>query len=319
MNYTLPRNRGFTLIELLVVIAIIAILIALLLPAVQQAREAARRSHCKNSLKQIGLSLHNYHETHRVFPSGWITASGANPFGTTPGSTCPGSTSSSAVGNAPWTIMVLPFMDLANLYHQYDSNKNIAWANQSGYTGATENFDVWQASVSTYVCPSDPRAVEQNNLGCYYGVQGGGSNYACGGQTPLRIMDNRGVLHANSRNSFRNVTDGTSNVFLVGESKYQLSAAESTKPNGWASAGVTGSFAASGVVAATFNQINTVIATAARNHADQTSHFGSFHVGGCHFLMADGSVHFVSENIDLATYQTLGNRADGIPIGGLQR
>ncbi|MCA9090468.1 MAG: DUF1559 domain-containing protein [Planctomycetaceae bacterium] len=317
MCRTSLHSRGFTLIELLVVIAIIAILIALLLPAVQQAREAARRSQCKNNLKQIGLALHNYHDTHRVFPPGWITPGGANPFGTTFGSACPGTTNSAAVGSGPWTVLVLPFLDQVNLYSQFDSNRTIAWANQTGYTGDPLNWTVWQTRVGVYTCPSDPRSTDQENLGCYYGVMGGGT-YACGSGTPLRVMDNDGILHANSRNSFHNITDGSSNVFLVGESKYQLSAREApTKPNGWGSAGVTGSAGVSGVVASTRNQINTVIPLASRNHADQSQHFGSFHVGGCHFLMADGAVRFVSENVDLPTYQTMGIRDDGLPVGGL--
>jgi prepilin-type N-terminal cleavage/methylation domain-containing protein len=100
------HRRGFTLIELLVVIAIIAVLIVLLLPAVQQAREAARRSSCKNNLKQIGLALHNYHETQGVFPPGYITADVTAPQNASPG--------------FAWSLMLLPFLDQSPLYKHFD-------------------------------------------------------------------------------------------------------------------------------------------------------------------------------------------------------
>ncbi|MEZ6049772.1 MAG: DUF1559 domain-containing protein [Planctomycetaceae bacterium] len=112
MRLQQPRNRGFTLIELLVVIAIIAILIALLLPAVQQAREAARRTQCKNNMKQIGLAFHNYHDVYGQFPLGdmlHVSASGAGPL-----------TVTGVIQSHPWSYSLLPYLDQGNVYNQID-------------------------------------------------------------------------------------------------------------------------------------------------------------------------------------------------------
>lgn len=124
---------GFTLIELLVVIAIIAVLVALLLPAVQQAREAARRSQCKNQLKQIGLALHNYHDSYRSFPPGNVT------MGNCCGSPC----------GTNWAISILPFMDQAPLYQQYNFDK---------YNEDPENQAVRETILPVFNCPSDINA-----------------------------------------------------------------------------------------------------------------------------------------------------------------
>ena len=138
------RRKGFTLIELLVVIAIIAILIALLLPAVLQAREAARRSQCKNNLKQIGLALHNYHDTNKIFaPAGF----GSLAFA---GHTADYSVENDIGNNrgviAAYAALILPFMDQSPLYKQINFNA----------TFMTQNNAVWQTTLPGYVCPSDP-------------------------------------------------------------------------------------------------------------------------------------------------------------------
>jgi len=139
------QKRGFTLIELLVVIAIIAILIALLLPAVQQAREAARRSQCKNNMKQIGLALHNYHGTHRIFPSirmldlkqyaGSCTAGWQRP------------------GGFSWRVMLLPFLDQGTIYNQINWDDHLIGTS----CGGTNSFAVADKTVlPAFLCPSDP-------------------------------------------------------------------------------------------------------------------------------------------------------------------
>ena len=118
----MARRQGFTLIELLVVIAIIAVLVSLLLPAVQQAREAARRSQCKNNLKQIGLALHNYHDTHSTFPAGyysWVTNNGSGPAW----ANIDPDTWDAAPGWG-WGTMLLPFLDQAPLYNQLNLNRS---------------------------------------------------------------------------------------------------------------------------------------------------------------------------------------------------
>ena len=131
-----PRaRRGFTLIELLVVIAIIAILIALLLPAVQQAREAARRASCKNNLKQIGLALHNYHDVHSAFPSGWIGVTNEQP-------------SVLGASGFAWGTMVLPYLDQGPLYGKF---------NLSNPLDASPNRALITQHLTVYQCPSDPK------------------------------------------------------------------------------------------------------------------------------------------------------------------
>ncbi len=171
-------QRGFTLIELLVVIAIIAILIALLLPAVQQAREAARRSQCKNNLKQLGLAMHNYHDTHRVFPP-----AAALPSGVT-------------VDRYAWSVFLLPFADQAPLY-------NAIAPNGSAVPSATANSNRLRTVLSVYKCPSDVGSPINPNFSNY-----GSSNYPVSWQ----------MCSDNSRTKMRDVTDGTSNTVLIGES-----------------------------------------------------------------------------------------------------
>ncbi|QDT63821.1 DUF1559 domain-containing protein [Calycomorphotria hydatis] len=136
-------KKGFTLIELLVVIAIIAILIALLLPAVQQAREAARRSECKNNLRQIGIALHNYHDAHRVFPAGYYTHFTSD--GTGPASASIDVDTWDAAPGWGWGTMILPFMEQANIYNSFDLNQPV-WA--------AANADAIKSYIPAFHCPS---------------------------------------------------------------------------------------------------------------------------------------------------------------------
>ena len=201
------RNRGFTLIELLVVIAIIAILIALLLPAVQQAREAARRTQCKNHLKQLGLALHNYHDVYNKFPKlSFATQTGEG--------------TSATVGAArDWAgfsgiVMLLPYMDQAPLYNQLDFN---FYAN-SGAGGApsdpapTNRTILQENDFTTLNCPSDtvfPGSGSSTNYvlctGTHFNAWGTGA------------ATNDGFFHRAFTNSMRDCTDGTSNSIMMGE------------------------------------------------------------------------------------------------------
>ncbi len=213
MNSSIRQRRAFTLIELLVVIAIIAILIALLLPAVQQAREAARRSTCKNNLKQIGLALHNYLDTHRVFPP-----SGVSAHGTTGSSWCsltPGPGTSYSF--APWTVLVLPFLDEAPRYNNFNfSGPFISIQDTAAFgSGDAANRAEWFRNNNKYQCPSDPNSSDATRNNNYFGVQGG-ETPACSNSSGVRLWMNSGVIHHNSRVKMRDITDGSSNVFLVG-------------------------------------------------------------------------------------------------------
>lgn len=223
-----PRHRGFTLIELLVVIAIIAILIALLLPAVQQAREAARRTQCKNHLKQLGLALHNYHDVYNQFSEGAYCNGGGT------WNTC-GTNFRHADWSTTWTINLLPYLEQTNLYNQWDSS--LPSAAQPAVTSAILSF---------MSCPSDSDVTNaQGNGGAEPppNPNGGRSNYAKGnyganfgggwalentGQNgadgkPNWAGDNLGPFHNRGTQNrrwgaaFRDIKDGTSNTVAIGE------------------------------------------------------------------------------------------------------
>ena len=186
------RRVGFTLIELLVVIAIIAILIALLLPAVQQAREAARRVSCKSRLKQIGVALHNYHATYGLFPPGWVAArtgadtSRSNYFG--------------------WSAMLLPQLEQSNLYDRLDFSSNL---------DEGRNPEFISQSLELFRCPSDGYPATYTTRSSHLAL--GVSNYpGLGGQTICEFNDT-GLFGLNTSTRIRDIRDGTSNTFAVGE------------------------------------------------------------------------------------------------------
>ena len=314
-----PSQRGFTLIELLVVIAIIAVLIALLLPAVQQAREAARRSQCKNNLKQLGLALHNYHDTHSTFPPGWIEGGSTNAIGRPTGTT--GTCTARGTKSAMWTIMILPFLDETPRYNEFDFNQAFRTI-QTG-TGSTTNRTAQERRNVKFECPSDPNSSARFANINYYAVQGGGDyntmialGQACTAYSPRRLYSN-GVFYASSKVRFRDITDGSSNCFLVGETRYaSVIYPGATYGITWA----TGGWAdLPNLASATVDPINgaTFIPGTTYNTNYSTSYFGSHHISGAHFLMGDGSVRFVNQNMDTVTYQRSGAIADGLPIGGL--
>lgn len=330
-------RAGFTLIELLVVIAIIAVLIALLLPAVQQAREAARRSTCRNNMKQIGLALHNYHDTFRTMPPGNIVQA-------LPTAICkpngPGNPSQCQDGRANWVVMILPMLDQAPLYNKFEFSQPFYW----GFTDLLDPGNNCPVSVNSQhqivelpamKCPSDPVA-QEFPASNYFGVTGGGprpSDASVGTGFPCRLRNdggahfNTGMMFMNSKVSIKDMTDGTSNVFLVGESKYMNAPQNCCESQTWASAarvqGGTSTDTFISVLASAVFPINYISDS---NPLDQganmiggaksTDRFGSYHTGGCMFLMGDGSVQFVSENINSEVYTQLANRADGLPASG---
>jgi prepilin-type processing-associated H-X9-DG protein len=305
------------LIELLVVIAIIAVLIALLLPAVQQAREAARRSTCKNNLKQFGLAFQNYHDTFGYFAiGGTIGCCGQPP-------------------NLGYMPRLFPYLDQAPLYNSLNMSAGDATAT------ALPNGTLARATIiPVALCPSDgslgPNPLNGYAVSNYDGSAGSqgftSANSACqpynanalipsnfGDSTDIRQVSGMGS-RAGPAISIRDVTDGTSQVILMGE---VLPSCNDHAPNGglWAENGE--SFHA-GVNAALNDMTTCSWATGAQiRNASCTAQsnwniswgFRSRHVGGAHFLFVDGSVHFLSENISYQTYQYLGGRGDGNIVG----
>lgn len=299
----LTNRRGFTLIELLVVIAIIAILIALLLPAVQQAREAARRSQCKNNLKQIGLALHNYHDAHQCFPAGRFSMTLNIYFGHTT------------------STMILPFMDQSPLYNQMNLAANF---------NVRPNYDC--ASITrlpAFFCPSNPETDGVNWTGgtnpCagadpnqdsarthYEGIadsltHGRRSASLPNGCLSLVMPNGDGMFYHNSKTRMGDVIDGTSNTLAFcefigrGPGTYHCC--------GWHAY-------SDGI--GTVNGLNAPWRSTPNRQFPLThDHYcgnpfsgpASYHTGGVHFVLGDGAVRFLSENISRTTLASLTTRA----------
>lgn len=325
----LSVRRGFTLIELLVVIAIIAILIALLLPAVQQAREAARRTQCKNNLKQIGLAMHNYHDVYNMFPVGAL----GRPSGSFGIDISIGAFAS-----------ILPYMEQSNLKSLYNDSK--PWEQQSPTVATT--------IVPAYLCPSNtgPQVdtnpilaaypIGANIASCNYLLSKGAEKEWCFAPTTI----GSGMFGINLRTNFSNLTDGSSNTLCVGEGatgnpwKVATAAAPNTpittngrvqqgwiahQPNPLGAQGLSG-WTTGGNWGTTVYKLNknpiietlyddADLGSCNTNPNDQTSNFRSFHTGGAQFLLGDGSGRFISENIDASLYNYLGGKADGQVVG----
>ncbi len=325
-----PRKQGFTLIELLVVIAIIAILVALLLPAVQQAREAARRSQCRNNLKQIGLALHNYHDTYSMFPPGRIRDRSAG----------------ADVNNSSdllWSARILSQMDYSTLYNKIDWGLGTS----SGVTGASAPHDAnpdgaRRQIVPAYRCPSD------SGRGGYKwrgpdGVSVTGpdadasfapTNYvACIGnnnRVENVTVNHPGVFGTNSRTRLADIRDGSSNTLAISEAIVGFPGLPDNDVSGEC-ATVAGTIATGARVRGRswfYGQypavwtFNTKIGPNWSRNYDCGNNTNvanyparSIHTGGVHALLCDGSVQFISENINLPTWQNLGDIADGNVIG----
>ena len=321
-----PRAlHGFTLVELLVVITIIGILIALLLPAVQAAREAARRIQCGNNMKQIGLALHNYHSTHRIFPPGWVEA---GPDGTI------------APNLFGWGAHILPFGEQKALYDQLDFNRVLHHGTYGD--SVVENIDLIGSVVPMYRCPSDlsePQvaieewmpgvgdyfpAVPSMARSCYVGS--GATDVLCDmGSNTSGIA---GVFYRNSKTRIRDVTDGTSSTLLAGERRgyrqwniggdYMDSASDYYWAAFWAGVlGQTGHglkcYAQHVIGGTLFREGTTYVSTPKINRSG--TGFGSHHPGGCQGVLCDGSVRFISENTNDIIVDNLVNKSDGNVIG----
>ncbi|MCB9953315.1 MAG: DUF1559 domain-containing protein [Planctomycetaceae bacterium] len=274
------RRRGFTLIELLVVIAIIAVLIALLLPAVQQAREAARRSQCKNNLKQIGLALHNYHDVYSTFPMG----------------------ATRITEGLSWHVAILPQMEQAPLYDKFEFGSTTMTPNDDRWDQTTNLPHCRFSPMPIYLCPSGTQVVADDNAANYtthyYGVAGPtGINPATGAAYSENTSGSHGGFSREGLFTFgevrrmRDITDGTSTTLAVGEISWTKRNGNNTRYRSWTRGGQLNSHLAGAKNVA--QQINADY-TALFNDMS----FGSNHVGGAQFLMGDGAVRFLSENID---------------------
>lgn len=320
-----PRSirRAFTLVELLVVIAIIGVLVALLLPAVQAAREAARRMNCQNNVKQIGLALHNHHDVYNTFPAGGIT-----------NGTCCGTESA-----ATWTIFILPYLEQSNLYERYDfsrTNENAA------------NAFVRTQYVKTYSCPTDPMIKQLlapasgpgANLnymtGSYRAMAGVTDGLSwfdaeCGRNSPL---NQRGILHSMSdpasppafpsgytappygKERIANITDGTSNTLMVGE-YYTGPKSTPRRTTFWAYTYT--SFNQSEVVLppqsrqlfADFNRCDSFSGSSVGGNNPCKRSWGSYHPNSINFANGDGSIRTISTNIDMIVFAALGTMGNG--------
>ena len=294
------RPKGFTLVELLVVIAIIGILIALLLPAVQAAREAARRMSCSNNLKQIGLGLHMYHDTNKCLPPGWIAfdpSSGQPHWFGEPG--------------WGWSARILPFVEQTALY------KNLIHLDLPITDPA--NAEARVEHIPTFRCPSDPGDET-------FVLEGGGPYVGSGSFSPVELAvgnylgvfgtldfhevcpsgpcDGGGPLIFQRAIRFRDISDGLSQTFLVGERSRKLA------PGTWVGLVTGGQHAPARIVG---------VATYPPNSEEQPEHyfhnFSSRHPSGTHFLSADGSVKLITETIDQQLYHALCTRDKGEVVG----
>ena len=300
-----PKRRGFTLVELLVVIAIIGILVALLLPAIQAAREASRRSECGNKLKQIGLALHNYHDTHSVFPYGYIES----PT-TLHRRTC-------------WMQELLPFIEQGPLYDMYMQDTRL-WV-------MDVNPEVRDAELDAFMCPSDDaQPAKGGSGGRRSNADGFQGNYiVCSGPGIMYYgtADLKGMFYRRSRTKFASVIDGTSNTLMVSESIVRGSV---NKNGGWGGAGGYWGGAPHGAYGfTTLETPNTLLPDRVYKckdtlflHAPCTSTFGtndhrnfarSYHPGGVNATLADASVRFITDSINLTTYRNLATRRGGEP------
>ncbi len=302
------RRRGFTLIELLVVIAIIAILIALLLPAVQQAREAARRTQCKNNLKQIGLALHNYESSVSVFPASSTTAPSLG-FGIW--SYTDAQKQNPRFHLHSFASEILPYIDGANIYNTINYNLSSL---------APENRAIASTVLPFYRCPSyNGTAYSQTATSPYvtkfpndkYALR----NYAAMSATNVIAMSQKpdGVIIPAGKIGFRDIVDGTSNTIVICESRDQ----DATVWIDGSTAGFTARWPTATFADGPGPALNKTpyFLGAATGSMNQVWGPSSLHVGGGHHLLGDGSVRFISDNIDAVMYGQLTTRAGGEVIG----
>lgn len=281
-------RKAFTLIELLVVIAIIAILIALLVPAVQKVREAAARTQCQNNIRQIAIALHNYHDVNKKFPAGGNT-----------------------VGNQglSFLVLILPYVEQGAIRAKFNPNQ--------GYLSAT-NRPLGLLKVPIYYCPSYDKDISLASFENSSGVRPYTAHYAGNmgpkipGSSFYRVLSGthgglalQGVLGYNTAYRITDLTDGSSNTIMVGEMAWDSNGFRSWTRGCWG--GTSSDRNCSSCRNITFSQKSTRYTGANFNDVS----FGSMHTGGANFALGDGSVRWISENADLATYRSTASRDGG--------
>ncbi|MGH7200248.1 MAG: DUF1559 domain-containing protein [Planctomycetaceae bacterium] len=338
------KQRGFTLIELLVVIAIIAILIALLLPAVQQAREAARRTQCRNNLHNIGLAMHNYHDVFKTFPPGHQYRKAGEHAGNRRPSVFPGRRGGTGWG---WSYYILPYIDGGPVYNAIDANVSLADVQIDGSpTGNDRNKTAIQTPLDWARCPSNtaPPIWPTGNVNRFpYALDQAVTTYAMNAgafradisRWPYSNRKRKnGVAGRDSQIRFRDITDGTSNTFMTGEINWEVQRGPRLYGVVHRNTGLTrgGSNRMQRECQFPMNPPPRATPSELRWRT-----FHSPHEGGVFFLMCDGAVRFVSENIhhtgrpwrlngvrfdrdpdpgaSYGLYQRLAGRNDDLPVG----
>lgn len=326
------KNAGFTLVELLVVIAIIGILIGMLLPAVQSVREAARRTTCLNNMRQLGLALHNYESALQAFPP----SRSLYPDGTDKKTIPSHLTNNSGAQTAfqSWSTTILPYIEQNNLANTFDYHQ--PWYDDA----ASTNIDTIQQQLNLFLCPSAPGGDGRTDP--YHVVGAAAGDYGSINEVKKKVYTDvmgvpdpgsnarAGLLSKYQRNRIGSCLDGTSNTIFLAECAGQPEVWIASGPmtmddfanytddkvvnfngqlvpadgTGWADPDC--GFSINGATPDGLNKYGP-----AMMNAINVSEVFSFHSGGASFVMADGSVHFVQENIDVATFVALCTRAGG--------
>ena len=300
-------QRGFTLVELLVVIAIIGVLVGLLLPAVQAAREAARRMQCSNNMKQLGLGFHNYHDTMGGFPMGGLPLGGY------------------FMG---WAPRLFPYMEQGtrvDAMSTFDPNPFVRLQPYRNDTAPHNGSNAIWGNVPFLACPSSPLADGSPDITSYAWTSKQGALHYRGCNGPIEHVTNStdaignqwantGVLYPESRTKFRDITDGTSNTLLLGESSSSQGWSSSIK-KGWGgiNSWTWGYYYYGGTTRRLTldNKILQFPINYRGSFASNSTPFTSEHTGGIQSLLCDGSVRFISDSIDMNTFKSVTTRARG--------